>query len=99
MNIYTHCQLCCVIYQDLASDLNTDHHLYLFKFIQAQSQPENFCIFVVNNNISFPKIVGPWEESSTFSVSRDLKFKAILITNENLKNQAPLCQSFQTLSE
>ena len=35
--IYTHCQLCCVIYQYLASDLNTDHRLYSFKFIQAQN--------------------------------------------------------------
>ena len=33
--------------------------------------------------VSFPKILKllvSWEESSTFSVPRDLKFKAILIT-------------------
>ena len=44
---------------------------------------ENFCIFVISNNMSFisqnVKAVGPLGEKFDFSVPRDLKFKAILI--------------------
>ena len=59
-------------------------------------KPENFFIFVISNNKSFVsqilKVVGPLGENLIFSVSLDLKFKAILIMKpqKSSSNQAEL---------
>ena len=49
-------------------------------------------VFVISNNKSFIpqnlKAVGPWEESSIFSVPRDLKFKTSLTTEPQKSSSA-----------
>ena len=69
----------------------------LYLYIQ-HSKLESFCIFVISNNKSFIsqnlKVVGPLGGKFDFSVPRDLKFKAILITEPQKSSQ-----SFEMLSE
>ena len=53
-------------------------------YLIQHSKLENFCIFVISNNKSLIsqnlKVVSPLGRKFNFSVHRDLKFKAILIT-------------------
>ena len=59
------------------------------------SKLENFCIFVISNNKSFIsqnlKVVDPLRGKFDFSVPRNLKFKAVAITEPK--------KSSSTLSE
>ena len=67
--------------------LKTDtkyYHLSTITLYPRKQILENFWIFVISNNKSFIslnlKVIGPLGRAFDSSVPRDLKFKAILIT-------------------